>query len=284
MLDMNRLLAGCSTLLMLAGCAASGDTDAGADSSAAASTPVLLQVRRGGGLAGTGPPIADVPAVTLYPDGRLVTPGPQILIYPPPALPSVQLQRIGAARAQDLAERAVAAGIRPDTDFGDPRIPDATTTWITVNNAGTPATVAIIGLQEADVDPDLTAAQQAAREEVKALVHELEGLPTAESLPRPVPYLPGTIAVLVRPHSPGSPDPASPAPVKAWPGPALPGSEPPGETWTGCVIAEGSDVERIRSAAEDAGTMTPWTSQGQTWQLRIRPLLPNESQCADLSM
>jgi hypothetical protein len=245
---------------------------------------VLLQVRSGGGLAGAGPTIAEVPAVSLYADGRLITPGPQILIYPPPALPSVQLQQLGAARAQALAGQAVAAGVRPDADFGDPRIPDATTTWITVNSSGTEATVAIPALREADADdPDLTAAQQAARQAVQALVRELEGLPTAEGLPEPEPYRPAEIAVLVRPYTPGSPDPASPAPVRTWPGPALPGSEPPGENWTGCVIAAGSDVQRIRSAAENASTMTAWTSQGQAWQLRIRPLLPDESRCADLS-
>ncbi|MCO8277468.1 hypothetical protein M1L60_43505 [Actinoplanes sp. TRM 88003] len=282
---MNRLLATCSTLLMLTGCAVSGGEVSGADaSSEVAATPALLQVRRGGGLAGLEPPVAEMPAVSLYADGRLITPGPQILIYPPPALPSVQLQRIGVSRAQELAEQAVAAGVRPGADFGDPRIPDATTTWITVNDSGARASVAIVGLREAgDDDADLTAAQRAARRDVKALVRELEGLSTAESLPGPEPYRAGTIAVLVRPHTPGSPDPASPAPVKAWPGPPLPGSELPGENWTGCVIAGGSDVERIRSAAEDASTMTAWTSQGQTWQLRIRPLLPDESQCGDLS-
>ncbi|MCM4083887.1 hypothetical protein [Paractinoplanes hotanensis] len=290
MIKMSHLLVCGSTALMLAGCATSGSDDSSADPTASPEMPVLLQVRSGGGIAGMGPPIGEVPAVSLYADGRLITPGPQILIYPPPALPSVQLQRIGADRAEALAGQAVAAGVRPDTDFGDPRTPDATTTWITVNSAGTEATVAITALREADADdPDLTAAQQAARQEVKALVRELEGLPTAESLPEPEPYQPGEIAVLVRPHTPGSPDPASPAPVRAWPGPALPGSEPPGseppgENWTGCVIADGSDVERIRSAAEDASTMTAWTWQGQAWQVGIRPLLPDESRCADLSM
>lgn len=285
MADLYRAMAGCSAMFVLAGCAASGGEPSGTDASATPVTPVLLQVRHGGGLAGTGPPIGEVPAVSLYADGRLITPGPQILIYPPPALPGVQLQRIEATRAQAFAKQAVAAGVRPDTDFGDPRIPDATTTWITVNTSGTESTVAIIALREAAADdPDLTAAQQAARREAKALVHELERSPADDSRPEPESYRPGRIAVLVRPHTLGSPDPASSAPIQTWPGPALPGAEPPDESWTGCIIADDPEAQRIRSAAQDASTMTAWTWRGQAWKLRIRPLLPDEAQCADLSM
>lgn len=284
MFDAQRLLAGCSTLFVLAGCASSAGDPVAAVRSALPAEPLLLQVRHGGGLAGLRPVSVDVPDVSLYADGRLIAPGPQILIYPPPALPSVQVQQIGATRAQSLADRAVAAGVRPDTDFGDPRIPDATSTWITVIASGTESTVEIVAFREAaDDDPDLTAAQQAARREVKALVQEIESLP-GNSPPQAEPYRPDRVAVLARPHTPtGNSDAASPAPVKEWPGPALPGSEMPGENWTGCVLATGPQVERLRAAAQDASTRTAWRWQGQTWQLQIRPLLPDESQCADLT-
>ena len=41
--------------------------------------------------------------------------------------------------------------------------------------------------------------------------------------------------------------------------------------------------EDIRcAAAQAADTLTSWTSEGQTWTVTFRPLLPDETGCADL--
>lgn len=288
MIRIHRHSAVCSTLVVLAGCSSTARESPAADPSDVPDKSVVVQVRHGGGLTGTGPAAGEIPAVSVYADGRVIEPGPQILIYPTPALPSIQIRHVGATRAQALAEQAAAAGVRPDTDFGDPKIADATTTWITVNTSGTPRTVAIAGLREAGTDdPDLTAAQQDARRQVKALVSDLEDLPADGPSQQAEPYRPETVAVLARPHTRASPAPVSPAPAvpgpaREWPGPALPGSDLPGSTATGCVIATGTEVQQIRSAAADASTATAWTWQDRTWTVTIRPLLPGESECADL--
>lgn len=42
------------------------------------------------------------------------------------------------------------------------------------------------------------------------------------------------------------------------------------------------DVDRLLAALERASTLTPWTSGGSRWQVRPRPLLPDETGCEDL--
>jgi hypothetical protein len=38
----------------------------------------------------------------------------------------------------------------------------------------------------------------------------------------------------------------------------------------------------VLTAAADATAITPWGSGGDTWSLLFRPLLPEETGCADL--
>ena len=39
----------------------------------------------------------------------------------------------------------------------------------------------------------------------------------------------------------------------------------------------------VLATAAKANAATPWTSGGRTWSLHLRPLLPDESGCADLA-
>jgi hypothetical protein len=68
-----------------------------------------------------------------------------------------------------------------------------------------------------------------------------------------------------------------------WPGPALPG-EPIGPLPDlGCVVATGDQATAVIAAARDANVLTPWLSPDDIrWSVTFRPLLPDESGCADL--
>ncbi|HET9140343.1 hypothetical protein, partial [Actinophytocola sp.] len=66
-----------------------------------------------------------------------------------------------------------------------------------------------------------------------------------------------------------------------WPGPALPGESIGPET--GCVVATGDQARAVMAAARDASAATPWRSGGKTWTVALRPLLPDETGCADLT-
>ena len=50
----------------------------------------------------------------------------------------------------------------------------------------------------------------------------------------------------------------------------------------GCVVATGEQASAVLAAARPANAATPWVSGGTRWSVAFRPLLPDESGCADL--
>ena len=90
------------------------------------------------------------------------------------------------------------------------------------------------------------------------------------------------MAALAQPYD--KPDdglPKQPGPI-AWPGPALPGEYLNPNVKIGCVAATGAELDRVLAAVDGANQNTPWTSGGNTYSITFRPLLPDETGCADL--
>jgi hypothetical protein len=278
-------------LFLLAACArpaaspGAAPEDSGASSAPppAAADEVVLRVRHEGGFVPVDMIPGRIPLVSVYGDGRVITQGPQIAVYPGPALPNVQVQQLDPARLDDLLQRAMAAGVRSGADYGVPGVADAPATRVEVRYAGRTYAVTVEALGEAQQDdPRLTPEQQAARAKLSAFVNELTALPTAAGMPEAAPYRPAAVAALARAYTPpGDELPVKPAPV-AWPGPALPGPELFPRVGLGCVTATGAQAEAVLAAAAKATAITPWTSAGKRYTVTFRPMLPEESGCADL--
>jgi hypothetical protein len=289
------LTAAAVSLLLLAGCAGT----AGADGTPVAADPsgsapatadgaLALQVRSTGGFVTPSTYVTRLPLVSVYDDGRVITEGPQIAIYPGPALPAVQVQAIPPAYVKTIVDKAVAAGVRSGADLGRPPIADATSTRFTLRTAdGGEQTLEVYALTEyTPGQPGVTAAQQAARDRLKTLldqVTDVQTLVAAAELAKPQPYVPTALAAVVRPYV-VQPDPATSAqPAVAWPGPALPGTSVGAATGISCVTVTGDAVATVLGAAKNANAMTPWTAQGKQWSIELRPLLPEEADCAALT-
>ncbi|EFC85235.1 hypothetical protein [Parafrankia sp. EUN1f] len=259
-----------------------------------------------------------LPLVAIYHDGRVLAEGPVAAVWPGPALPNLQLRRISVADVQKLVDRAVAAGVGTEPDFGQPPIADAPSTRFTVRTAAGVRTMEVSALTEAD-GTGLTAAQQSARKAAQRLYTELTDLPAtlgAGAVGEPEEYTPTAVVAFAEPWGANCPAPSSDggapggsmpsvgtpagsAPVgdlpylcggggamsreaRPWPGPPLPG-EPYGEgLGLSCVTSGGGDATKVLAAARTADAITPWTSEGAKWRLTFRPLLPDESSCADL--
>jgi hypothetical protein len=275
------------TLFLLTACARPGDVPGGAGSSGhessapADSDALVLRVERIGGFVAPDQMLGRLPVVSVYADGRVITQGPQITIYPGPALPNLLVQQLDPATARGLVDKAVEAGVRSGADLGQPGVADAPTTRITVAAPGGTRTLDAVALTEAQADdPQLTVAQRAARAKLAAFVQELSDLSAAKGMPEAKPYQPEAVAALARPYTkPSDGLPEQPDPV-AWPGPALPGETLSGTT--GCVTASGGDAAKVLAAAKAANAITPWTSGGKQWSVVFRPLLPDETGCAAL--
>ncbi|GAA4747864.1 hypothetical protein GCM10023328_32840 [Modestobacter marinus] len=232
-----------------------------------------------------------LPIVSVYADGRVITQGPVPEMYPGPAWPNVQVQEVDEATVQQLAERALDAGIAETTDLGSPPLADATSTRFTLHTADRTVqrevyalreTAGVGGLPGEPGAGGLTEQQEEARAQLQDLLDELTDLSQTlygEGQP-PESYRPEAVAALAGPWTEPGDDLTHPE--VPWPGPALPG-EPvaPGVT---CVTATGDQAQDVADAARDATTLTPWVgADGARWSITFRPLLPHESGCADLT-
>lgn len=275
-------------VLPLAGCARA--TVGGASPADVPSHPadaVVLRVGFEGGLAGPAASATQVPLISVYGDGRVVTQGPTIEIYPAPALPNVQVQHVSPADVAKLVRLALDAGVGAGTDLGVPRILDAPLTRFTVLADGGTRTTDVPALREAGEDAaGLTAAQRAARAKLVHLLDQLTDLPKtlgSGAVDEAKPFQGAGLAAIAQQYRANDQSTEPPAAELAWPGPALPGEPLGGATGLGCVTATGDALAKVLDAAKQANAATRWMSGGKPWSVTLRPMLPDESGCADLT-
>jgi hypothetical protein len=260
--------------LALAACAGGGGDAGAAPSPEPLPAGLVLQVALTGGFTTPQELASRLPLASVYADGRILTQGPQIAIWPSPALPNVQVQQVDQATVRGLVDRAVEAGVTATGDLGEPPLADVTTTRFTLVTAEGTAVREVYALAETP-DDTVTAEQAAARARLRGLVEAITSVGGESGS-----YVPQTVAAVVQPHPGG--DPEHPQPDVAWPGPELPGA-PLGAGVT-CVSATGQQAADVLAAASSATALTPWvTADGSRWSIAFRPVLPHESGCADLA-
>jgi len=234
---------------------------------------LVLQVVRAGGFLPAGAAFRTVPSVSVYGDGRVVTPGPQIEIWPAPALPSVQLGRLDAEQVRRLVD-AGGEIVDAQEDYGRPPVADAPTTAVVVHDGDRRGVAAAVALEELSGElapPDgggLTQEQRAARERLGVYVRQVQD--AAASAPAEA-YEGEGLAVLAERYGDAAAVEEGPPSTIAWPGPALaPGT---------CTVVTGGEAAEVRRAAASASVETRWTAGGQVLRLALRPLLPHERTC-----
>jgi hypothetical protein len=266
-------------LLVLGACATSGGTGDGGGSSTPypyAPDQLVLRVTYTGGFVTPQILGSRLPLVSVYGDGRVLAEGPTPAIHPGPALPNVQVTRIDKGAVQDLVAAALDAGVGDTADLGTPGVADAPSTRFTVSTGLETIEREVYALQETPEDGGgLSADQVAARAKLSDFLGRLTGLSAGSSEP----YTPTAVAGIVSPYTP----PDDPQPDRPWPGPALPGDPLPGPQGLSCVVATGDQGTAVLDAAGDANELTPWVgADGTRWSVTFRPLLPDETGCADL--
>lgn len=272
--------------LLLAGCAqaasdASDSSELGSARTNYRPDEVVLRIEHAGGFVPVETVATRLPIVTVYGDGRVISEGPQILIYPGPALPNVLVRLIGATDLNRLVSMAVDAGVGAEADYGTPNVTDMPSTRFTVSTDAGVLTSEVYGL---GVEDGLSTEQLDARRKLSDLQDALTDLPGTlgtQEIGEEQTYEPAALAVVTSPFV--DPDDGLEHSEMAWPGPALPG-EPLGDFGDlRCVTVTGADVATVLDAAAEANRLTPWVWEDQRWNVTFRPLLPEESTCADLS-
>lgn len=245
---------------------------------------LVLQVRYEGGFVAPDYRFSALPTASLYADGRIIVPGPEIAIYPGPLLPPVQVVTLPTVALERLLEGARAAGLASGTDasfppYGVADAPD--TVFVVWTPEGVTTTrFGALGIDQAGV-PAAEAELRAAAVAFAAKLGDPAILDGASS----VPYAPAAARVIVRDRS-ASPDPQLVQQPVDWPlttplatfgAAVVEGSPEAGR----CGVVTGADLDTLWPILGRANALTPFRSGGAEYQLVVRPLLPHEpSTCA----
>ena len=284
-------------VLALAACAepaggASADPTPEAPSPPGATPPegpdsLVLRVELTGGYTSAQYLAGRMPRYSVYTDGRMITDGPVALVYPGSALPNVQVAQLDPEQVQGLIESALAAGVDETADLGSPTVTDMPSTRFTLATADRTyvrEVYALSDLPDPTADSGLTDEQRTGREDLAGLLAALDELGQQEFAAGTPPqqYQPTTLAAVVAPWV--DLEDGMTQPTVDWPGPPLPGDPLPTFPDLGCLAVSGDQLAAVLSAIENANAGTPWRSpDGGLWSISFRPLLPDETGCADLT-
>lgn len=126
--------------------------------------------------------LVSLPSFSLYGDGTIVRAGPQIEIYPPPALPALEtlaVDRTGVDAIVDAAFEAHVDSVSDLTEMGSVGITDAPETVFTLRARGVDRTVRVYALMDIGPrPPGMSDAEYAARRSLLDLVEALGSLET----------------------------------------------------------------------------------------------------------
>jgi hypothetical protein len=274
-----------STLVLLALVAAACGKDAKqAEGVAHAKGPedVVLRIENKGGFVPPDARLTEIPTVSLFGDGRFVTLGPQIEIYPSPALPNFITRTIREPGIQAILAAAREAGLMAGNKrLDNPMVADAATTVFTVKAGGQQHVVEAVAL--GDSPPGAGGNDPALRKnllEFQNLLTDLGRWLPKGSVSEEKQYVASGVRILAQPYVKSDEGPAQ-QPI-AWPGAealAKFGNARPEGPNLRCGVLRGDDLRKVLALASRANQLTPWRSDGKDYQVRFRPLLPDESGC-----
>jgi hypothetical protein len=266
----------------------SGGPSAAPTGTPAPSTPaaveLLLRISNEGGFIGPAATLAAIPTVSVYSDGRIMTPGPIDAIYPGPLLPPVAVTDVGPAGAQAIVAAIRAAGLdKPFT--GDPGVgnPDSGTTVFSVTVDGATITTRLhFGGGGPGLPGGLGGSPDPTRDAAQHLLERLQD-PSATwgSTPVRSTLVPTAYRVFVAPGAPVG-DGSTTEPSAEWPlataldafgVPAVPDR---GITGLRQGAVFGADALALGPVLRAATQLTGFSSGGKLYTLYVRPLLPDE--------
>jgi hypothetical protein len=241
---------------------------------------LVLGITVGGGLVAPGANFAQVPMTTLVGDGRCITVGPQVAIYPGPALPNLRRQVLTGNGMQTVLNAARDAGLMvPDRSYGRPPVADAPTTTFTlvVGSGRFVSGVYALGMESGGTTTDLSNADVQHRQQLLDFERKLGDLTTwlGADVGPDEEYVVTKLAVLAQEVPPDAPEPSGVTPnTLDWPLADLATAK--STNAGGIVVVEGADLDTLRPLLAQATQITRWRSGGTTYHLIFRPILPGE--------
>lgn len=244
--------------------------------SAAAIDPdiAVVRIEQVGGMLPISMTLQFYPTVALYGDGRLILEGPQIEIYPGPALPNLLVTHVSQRGVEQVLAWAAEAGmVGEDRTLGEPLL-DSGVTQFTITGPGGSHRTAVTNFDEAD--PPIAATKQ-----FMELMQNLRQWLPDDIASDETAYEWDRLRIISSPADPTVV--ADPELVSEldWPladlatlGESL--SEP---AQYRCFVVEGDDLATLRPMVAQANQLTWWNSGSEAYQLQLHPLLPDDEDC-----
>jgi hypothetical protein len=240
-------------------------------------TVAVVKIEQKGGMLPPWETLRFYPSVALYADGRLITQGPQIDIYPGPALPNLQVTQLTQAGVQQVLDWAAEAGLQgPDRQLGELLLDAGQTVFTVVSAEGTHRT-SVTDLSASD--PEIGALRQ-----FQDLMTNLRGFLGDDVVGDDQPYVFDRLRVISSEVDPANVVDPELSSTKEWPldvplaqlGKSI--SEPANYR---CAEIAGDDLASLLPLLQQANELTMWQSEGTLYQLQLRPLLPDEEVCPE---
>jgi hypothetical protein len=255
---------------------------------------LILRVEYVGGFVPVAYTISSLPLFSLYGDGRAIFTGPMIDIFPSPAVTNLRQVVLTEAGIQQVLAAARDAGLLDgDKEYSNDMIADAATAVFTVNAGGKTTTVSAYALGLAD-NPRWTEEERAAIAKLQEFASQTLDvsfwLDPANIASGDEEYPIDRLQVLAEPTVPSMATPEVSDPIENQPPMDWPLSTPIAEALPitdlfgpdlnfNCGVITGADAATLLTAAQQANVLTPWVSEGNSYILWFRPLLPDETGC-----
>lgn len=251
---------------------------------------VIFRVSWDGGFVSPDMLLGRLPIVVVYADGRVITQGPQIEIFPGPFMPNLIEHTLSEEALQRLIDLAREKDLLKTVHYDVPGIADAADTVLEINLDGKSYRVSAYALAEAGFDgevgpaADIDEATREGRAALREFIDALTGVPAADFVDEEHPYAFDALRLYARTADivEDSEFPGEQPPV-AWPledlamaGEAV---DNPAIDGLRCQVIEGDDLETVLPLLNAANQLSVFESGDAFYALIAVPLLPGESGC-----
>lgn len=248
---------------------------------------IIFRVSWDGGFVTPEMLLGRLPIIVVYADGRVVTQGPQILIYPGPLMPNLQEHTLSQAALDRLIELARDKDLLKTVHYDFPGIADAADTVLEINLDGKSYRVSAYALAEAgvDIEPgvELDPADVEGRATLREFIDALTSIPASDFVDEEHPLTiegvriyAGKAVIVPNSELPGE------QPAIDWP---LEDLATAGEAVANspidvrCQVVEGDDLATVLPLLQAANSLQTFESEGELYSFTVRPLLPGETGC-----
>ena len=248
-----------AALVAIAAVAAACVGSAGAAGSTPSPKPVdpdavIFRVSWEGGFVTPDMLLGRLPVVAVHADGRVITQGPVLAIYPGPFMPNLQERTLSEAGLERLITLAREQDLLKDVHYDFPGIADATDTVLEINLDGESYRVSAYALAEAGLEGEiapaieLEPAEVEGRAELREFIGALMTIPETDYVDPPHAFEFEALRLYVKPAEivENSELPGEQPPI-AWPldDLATAGTAIDNPSVDRCLVVEGADLETV---------------------------------------